>query len=264
MNQVIPFNFENHAVRTVMIEQTPWLVARDVCDVLEIKNVSQTLQTKRIDPKGREYLNFPENEKADIDLIYISSNGTRQSRKTLCVNEPGLYRLVFQSRKPEAERFKTLVFNEILPQIRRTGMYVPDDVKDVIKKIPLSDAIPAIETAMRQDGCSINTIWLVMGIVETLLSFIETCHATILLREENDRLRRRYICTPDDKREILHLHKDGFNVSQIAYKTKKGKTRIKNVIAEAEAVNQPDLFGGEPSGGPLVDATSRGHDGGGL
>ncbi|MDR0759387.1 MAG: hypothetical protein LBF74_04670, partial [Treponema sp.] len=42
----------------------------------------------------------------------------------LTVNEPGLYRLIFQSRKPEAEKFKTWVFTEILPQIRRTGAYV--------------------------------------------------------------------------------------------------------------------------------------------
>lgn len=44
----------------------------------------------------------------------------------LCVNEPGLYRLIFQSRKPEAETFKTWVFCEILPAIRETGMYSED------------------------------------------------------------------------------------------------------------------------------------------
>jgi hypothetical protein len=41
----------------------------------------------------------------------------------LIVNEPGLYRLIFQSRKPEAERFKAWVFNEVLPRIRRAGRY---------------------------------------------------------------------------------------------------------------------------------------------
>jgi hypothetical protein len=83
------------------------------------------------------------------------------------------------------------------------------------------------------------------------------------LWEEHERLKRRFTCTPDDKREILHLHNDGFNISQIAYKTKKGKTRIKKIIAEA--VNQPDLFDDEPTesfGGPLE--APQGHDGGGV
>jgi prophage antirepressor-like protein len=129
MNQVIPFNFESHEIRTVTVEQSPWFVARDVCNTLEIKNVSQALQTIRIDHKGREYLNFPANEKADIPLIYISSNGARQTRKTLCVNEPGLYRLIFQSHKPEAERLKAWVFNDVLPQIRKTGKYSAAEIR---------------------------------------------------------------------------------------------------------------------------------------
>lgn len=41
----------------------------------------------------------------------------------ICINEPGLYRLIFQSRKPEAEKFKRWVFHDVLPQIRKTGSY---------------------------------------------------------------------------------------------------------------------------------------------
>jgi hypothetical protein len=46
------------------------------------------------------------------------------------VNEPGLYRLIFQSRKPEAEKFKTWVFTDVLPQIRRTGAYAQPGGQD--------------------------------------------------------------------------------------------------------------------------------------
>jgi prophage antirepressor-like protein len=261
-NQIIPFDFENRSIRTVVRDQVPWWVGKDVCEVLGIQNVSQALSTKRIDPKGREYVNFPENEKADIPLMYISSNGTQQARKTLCVNEPGLYRLIFKSHKPEAERFKTWVFNEALPQIRRAGM-LPEEVKEVIARLPISDCLPAIEFALRQDYCSTNTIWLVRGVVEMMLDYIAVCQSTDQLREENKRLNRRYICTPDDVQEILQLHKAGFKVLQIAYKTKKGRTRIKKVVAEA--VSQPCLFDDEPSesfGGPLE--APRGHDGGGV
>jgi hypothetical protein len=44
----------------------------------------------------------------------------------ITVNEPGLYRLIFNSRKKQADSFKTWVFTEVLPQIRRTGAYTPD------------------------------------------------------------------------------------------------------------------------------------------
>jgi prophage antirepressor-like protein len=250
------FSFESHQVRAVMADGTPWFVGRDVCNALEIKNVSDTLRTKRIDSKGKEYINFPENEKADIDIIYISSNGTRQARKTLCVNEPGLYRLIFQSRKPEAERFKTLVFNEILPQIRRTGRYVPDAVKDVIKKIPLRDAVPAIEAAMRQDGCSINTIWLVTGIVEMLLSYIATYQTEFELQQKLNRCKRsKRRATPKDIEEIRELHKAGYTKKDISRMTYRGRTVINNALREE--VDQPGLFDDEPTesfGGPLIDA----------
>jgi prophage antirepressor-like protein len=122
-NQIIPFDFENRSIRTVVIDQVPWWVGKDVCDVLEIKNVSNALKRWTDDYKGKKYSNSPESEKLAINIIHISSNGTRQTRSTLCVSEPGLYRLIFQSRKPIAKRFKTWVFNEVLPQLRKTGHF---------------------------------------------------------------------------------------------------------------------------------------------
>jgi hypothetical protein len=99
---ITPFTFENRAVRTALIDGSPWFVARDVCDALGIANPRETLR------------NFPENEKG------VSSTDTLGGKQEmLIVNEPGLYRLIFQSRKPEAEKFKTWVFTEVLPRIRR-------------------------------------------------------------------------------------------------------------------------------------------------
>jgi hypothetical protein len=51
----------------------------------------------------------------------------------LTVNEPGLYRLIFQSRKPEAEKFKTWVFTAVLPQIRRTGTFGPGGQDEALR-----------------------------------------------------------------------------------------------------------------------------------
>jgi len=52
-----------------------------------------------------------------------SKNGIVQSRKIRIVNEAGLYRLVFKSHKDEAEKFRTWVFEEVLPSIRKYGLY---------------------------------------------------------------------------------------------------------------------------------------------
>jgi prophage antirepressor-like protein len=110
--QLFPLTFQQHTVRTVLIDGVPWFVANDVCDVLGLGNPAETLR------------NYPENEKG------ISSTDTHGGKQgMLTVNEPGLYRLIFQSRKPEAEQFKTWVFTAVLPQIRQTGFFFPDPAK---------------------------------------------------------------------------------------------------------------------------------------
>ena len=88
-----------------------WFVAVDVCHALDIKNVRQNLA------------NFPDDEKADVCITYTSSNGVIQNRNVSIVSEPGFYRLIFMSRKPEAEKIKRWVFHEVLPSIRKYGFY---------------------------------------------------------------------------------------------------------------------------------------------
>jgi len=110
-SQITPFTYGNRAVRTVVIDNAPWFMAKDVCDVLGLVNPRETLR------------NFPENEKG------VSSTDTLGGKQeVLIVNEPGLYRLIFQSRKPEAEKFKTWVFADVLPQIRQSGAYAPPGI----------------------------------------------------------------------------------------------------------------------------------------
>jgi prophage antirepressor-like protein len=106
-DQLTPFIDGDRAVRTVMIDDSPWFIAKDVCDILELTNHRKAIG------------NLPENEKG-VTTGYTPGG----KQEMLTVNEPGLYRLIFQSRKPEAERFKTWVFTAVLPQIRRTGVYI--------------------------------------------------------------------------------------------------------------------------------------------
>lgn len=105
---IIPFAFEDNLVRVFKPNGEPWFVGRDVCRVLDIKNESQALA--RLDP----------DEKND-GVCIIDPIGREQT--VICVSEAGVFRLVFTSRKPEAERFKRWLAHEVLPALRKTGSY---------------------------------------------------------------------------------------------------------------------------------------------
>ena len=115
-NEIQRFEFKGAALRTLTDEAgEPWFVAKDVCDVLELNNVGQALA--RLD----------DDEKSSITL----NDGTPGNPNRAIVSESGLYALVLASRKPEAHEFKRWVTHEVLPQIRKTGGYIPTtDVDD--------------------------------------------------------------------------------------------------------------------------------------
>jgi prophage antirepressor-like protein len=106
MSTLSTFTFENHPVRFVGTPQQPEWIAQDVCNVFAIKNASDTLASFDRDEKG-------------IATIYTPGG----DQQMLTVTEPGLYRLIFKSRKTVAKRFQRWVFHEVLPSIRKTGSY---------------------------------------------------------------------------------------------------------------------------------------------
>lgn len=122
-NEIQRFEFKGAALRTLTDENgEPWFVAKDVCDVLELSNVGQALA--RLD----------DDEKSSITL----NDGTPGNPNKAIVSESGLYALVLASRKPEAHEFKRWVTHEVLPQIRKTGGYIPttdaDDDMTILAK----------------------------------------------------------------------------------------------------------------------------------
>ena len=104
--QVIPYVFDDDLVRVVMREGAPWFVGKDVCRVLNIVDHRQALERLDDDERGRYTAPTPS---GDQEMIVIS--------------EPGVYRLVFTSRKSEAERFKRWLAHEVIPSLRQHGRY---------------------------------------------------------------------------------------------------------------------------------------------
>ena len=105
-SSLLPLSFNGSAVRTVMIGNMPWFVAKDVCEVLELSDVSMSVAKLDDDEKL-------------VQKLFVSG----QNRDMIIVNESGLYTLIMRSNKPEARRFRKWVTSEVLPSINRTGQY---------------------------------------------------------------------------------------------------------------------------------------------
>ena len=97
-------NKEFGAVRTATINGEPWFVANDVCAILEIDRT----QTRRLD-----------DDEKGVCLIHTLGGDQKMS----IVNEFGLYSLILRSRKPEAKAFRRWITHEVIPAIRKHGMY---------------------------------------------------------------------------------------------------------------------------------------------
>lgn len=96
------------SVRALAIDGEPWFVAKDVCDALGVA-------TNHLREEGRGL---------DEDEVMNLPNWENGGKAPLIVSEPGLYKLIMRSRKPEAKAFQRWVTHEVLPAIRRDGAYV--------------------------------------------------------------------------------------------------------------------------------------------
>ena len=111
MNELQIFNFEGKDIRTVIVDNQPWFVGKDLADVLGYSNPQKALRD-HIDDEDKTV-----NES-------FSVNGT----KAILVNESGLYSLILKSQLPSARQFKRWVTSEVLPSISKNGAYLTEDV----------------------------------------------------------------------------------------------------------------------------------------
>ncbi|HDR1409401.1 TPA: hypothetical protein QB225_002064 [Pasteurella multocida] len=105
-SQISTFDFKSHPVRVELFKNEPHFCLTDVCTALEISNA--TASRFRFNEKG-------------LHKMYTLTNGGKQ--ELMFINEPNLYRIIFRSNKKEAVEFQNWVFEEVLPQIRKTGKY---------------------------------------------------------------------------------------------------------------------------------------------
>ncbi|MFC4892816.1 BRO family protein [Pseudofrancisella aestuarii] len=107
--ELVNFNFKDKEVRTINQNGEPWFIAKDVTDILGYKNTTDALSKHVL-----------EGERASVSL-------GRQGNTNI-INESGMYALVLKSRKKEAISFRQWVTCEVLPDIRKHGLYATNDV----------------------------------------------------------------------------------------------------------------------------------------
>ena len=112
MNEI--FNFRWQDVRTVIINNEPYFVGKDIADILGYQRADNAIR----------------NHVDEEDKLTHRFSASGQNRNMTIINESGLYSLILSSKLPQAKEFKRWVTSEVLPTIRKNGMYATDELLD--------------------------------------------------------------------------------------------------------------------------------------
>ena len=139
-NELQKFDFRGTSLRTLTDEAgEPWFVAKDVCDILGMSNPSMAVTA------------LDKDEVAQIDPKDYLGSENRSNQAVNIVSEPGLYKLIMRSRRPEAKEFQRWVTHEVLPSIRKTGGYIPTSESDSDEDIMARAVLVAQKTIERKN-----------------------------------------------------------------------------------------------------------------
>ncbi|MFQ6935324.1 MAG: phage antirepressor KilAC domain-containing protein [Streptococcus salivarius] len=112
MNEI--FNFHGQEVRTVTIDNEPYFVGKDAAEILGYARTDNAIR----------------NHVDDEDKLTHQFSASGQNRNMTIINESGLYSLILSSKLPQAKEFKRWVTSEVLPTIRKNGMFATDELLD--------------------------------------------------------------------------------------------------------------------------------------
>ena len=135
MNDVTTFNFRSHNVRTILIDNEPWFVAKDVAEALGYTNPSKATS----------------DHCRGITKRYPILDALGRTQEVRIIREPDLYRLIVGSTLPAAQEFEVWVFEEVLPSIRKTGKYEMQKVSSMPAQPPIREEVEARRFKAAQD-----------------------------------------------------------------------------------------------------------------
>lgn len=112
-SEVMIFNNRDFGeMRTIEINQETWFIGKDVADILGYANTKDAL-TRHVDEE---------------DKLRSGITTSGQTREMVLINESGLFSLILSSKLPSAKKFKRWMTNEVLPSIRKHGLYATDEL----------------------------------------------------------------------------------------------------------------------------------------
>lgn len=109
-------NPEFGAIRTMETGGEPWFVGKDVAEVLGYQNASKAVMA-HVDDEDKVF-----------EMLSVSDSPNGNLVKTALINESGLYSLVLSSKLPNAKKFKRWITAEVLPSLRKHGLYAADEL----------------------------------------------------------------------------------------------------------------------------------------
>lgn len=125
-------NPEFGQVRTVELDGQPWLVGKDVAEALGYKNPGKAI-IAHVDEEDKRLEMLPQGADSQNGNVFLSS-------KTALINESGLYSLILSSKMPKAKAFKHWVTSEVLPAIRKNGVYESVKAQQHIEQLEATNA----------------------------------------------------------------------------------------------------------------------------
>uniref|UniRef100_A0A6C0E2K0 Bro-N domain-containing protein n=1 Tax=viral metagenome TaxID=1070528 RepID=A0A6C0E2K0_9ZZZZ len=121
------FKFENKEIRILGSYNEPFFVAKDICDVLGLSNITEAL--KNIPQKWKQIENLT-SEKLKSGIMH-----QEQSRNMIILSEPAVYKLIMRSNKEIAQKFQEVVCEDILPSLRKKGEYKIQSILEKNKEL---------------------------------------------------------------------------------------------------------------------------------
>lgn len=146
------FSFESSQVRTLGTAESPLFVAIDIAVALGYQNAKDAL-SRHVDPE-------------DLTKQEIETKGGRQTVN--CVNESGLYALIFGSKLESAKRFKRWITSEVLPALRKTGSYSLNQQPVVIDPAAMVQKALAGEIDAKEASATLAGAAVLLQITDTL------------------------------------------------------------------------------------------------
>jgi len=199
MNQVIPFIFDERPVRAVVVEDSPWWVGKDVCQVLGYKDTVSAIK-QHCKGVAKHHL--------------LETRGGKQQVRI--ISEGDVFRLVINSQLPQAQQFEKWLFEEVLPQIRKTGAYA----------------------AVALDTQTLSKINDTLAAASKRIEFLESSQAHLRERERLYRKAERLEAllakknTPlsDSEKGQIKLLSGNYSASRIAVLMNRSPSSVKRVL----------------------------------